>query len=311
MQNFNAALERKVDERTQELGRTNEELQTSLRHLEKAYQDLQRSQESLLRAEKMAALGRLTAGVAHEINTPLGASLTSLKLLQDLVDEYQSSIDDPAVNLNDHRDIATEMNRLVHSTQQWVQKAAAHIRSLKTHVGSPQQGESRSFSVMRVIDDTRMLLSHRLRLSQCTLTVSCASSNPTLSGDPGKLGQVLTNLIVNAIDAYDDLKCGGGEIHVRVSENDDTLEIRVRDQGNGIPQEQQEQIFDEFFSTKPWGEGTGLGLSLVRTIITDFFNGSLSVHSQLGEGSEFCLRIPRKHFGTTQQQLEADPTLQT
>jgi C4-dicarboxylate-specific signal transduction histidine kinase len=91
IQDFNLALEHKVEERTQELARANEELHTSLQQLEQAYPDVQRSQENLLRAEKMAALGRMTAGIAHEMNTPLGASLTSLKLLQELVDEYLTS----------------------------------------------------------------------------------------------------------------------------------------------------------------------------------------------------------------------------
>lgn len=311
IQDFNAALERKVDERTQQLGRANEELQLSLRQLEQAYREVQHSQENLLRAEKMAALGRLTAGIAHEMNTPLGASLTSLKLLQELVEEYQSSLGDPSVNLGDHQDIAAEMNRLVHATQQWVEKAAVHIRSLRTHTRDLQNGESRPFSLMQVIDDTGMLLSHRLRLSQCSLIVSCTAANPILSGDPGKLGQVFTNLIVNAIDAYHGQKDGKGEIFVEVSESNGMLEIRVRDHGSGIPQEHIERIFEEFFSTKPLGEGTGLGLSIARDIVMNFFGGSLSVSSQPGRGSEFCLRIPRKHLEAAQHKTEAKQTRHT
>lgn len=295
IQAFSADLERKVDERTQELAQTNEELQTSLRQLEQAYRDLQRSQDNLLRAEKMAALGRLTAGIAHEMNTPLGASLTSLKLLQELIDEYQASIDDPSVNAADHFDIAAEMDRLVRATQQWVEKAASHIRSLKTHTRDLQRGEARPFSVLQVIDDTGLLLSHRLRLSQCSLIVSCTATNPILYGDPGKLGQVLTNLIVNAIDAYHDAKADNGEIFVHVSEQNGTLEIRVRDHGNGIPQAHLEQIFEEFFSTKPLGEGTGLGLPIARTIITNFFGGVLSASSTPGQGSEFLIQLPREN----------------
>lgn len=306
IQEFNTALEQKVDERTQELARTNEELQASLRRLEQAYRDLQQSQENLTRAEKMAALGRLAAGIAHEMNTPLGASLTSLKLLQDLVEEYQSSIEDPVVEVADHHDIAAEMDRLVRATQQWVEKASAHIRSLRTHTRDLQQGESRPFSVMQVIEDTGLLLSHRLRLSQCSLIVSCSAANPILYGDPSKLGQVLTNLIVNAIDAYLATKGAGGEITVQVSEENSSLEIRVRDHGSGIPADHLERIFEEFFSTKPLGEGTGLGLSLARNIVTDFFGGAISVRSELGHGSEFLLQLPR--FNATEIEQGADLT---
>lgn len=305
IQEFNVALEQKVGERTQELAFTNEELQASLQRLEQAYRDLQRSQENLSRAEKMAALGRLAAGIAHEMNTPLGASLTSLKLLQDLVEEYQASIEDPAVETADHHDIAAEMDRLVRATQQWVEKAAAHIRSLKAHTRDLQPGEARPFSVMQVIEDTGVLLSHRLRLSQCSLQVSCVAANPVLYGDPGKLGQVLTNLIVNAIDAYHGTNEAGGEITVEVSEASGFLEIRVRDHGSGIPNDHLERIFEEFFSTKPLGEGTGLGLSLARNILTNFFGGSISVRSEFGHGSEFLLQLPRLNPTEAHQSQES------
>lgn len=116
LQNLNANLEQNVDERTRELAHANAELNASLTQLEQAYHDLQRSHEHLLQAERMAALGRLTANIAHEINTPLGASLTSLKLLRDLVEEYQTSIDNVGVTPQDHQDIAAKMHQLVYVT---------------------------------------------------------------------------------------------------------------------------------------------------------------------------------------------------
>jgi C4-dicarboxylate-specific signal transduction histidine kinase len=291
IQTLNAALEKKVEDRTQELAHTNEELRLSLEQLEQAYRQLQRSQESLFRVEKMAALGRLTAGIAHEMNTPLGASLTSLKLLQELVEEYSSSVEDPAVNTQDHREIAADMQHLVSITQQWLEKAAAHIRGLKLHTRDLQGGEEQTFSVLKVIEDTKSLLAHRLRLAQCTLVVSCTATDPVVHGDPSKLGQVLTNLIINAIDAYKDL--AGGEIHVEVAEAGSQLEICVRDHGCGIPHENIERIFEEFFSTKPIGEGTGLGLSIARDVVTNFFGGAISAESTPGRESVFTLRLPR------------------
>jgi signal transduction histidine kinase len=295
IQTLNAGLEEKVGERTRELAYTNEELQSSLRQLEQAYRELQRSQEHLQRAEKMAALGRLTAGIAHEMNTPLGASLTSLKLLSDLVEEYLASIEDSSVEAGDHQEIATDMQKLVRATQQWVEKATAHIRSLKAHTRDWRRGEEQMFSVLRVVEDTGMLLAHRLRLSQCSLLVSCTTAQPLLHGDPGKLGQVLTNLIINAIDAYKGTD--GGEVRVDVLESAASLEIRVRDHGCGIPSENMGRIFEEFFSTKALGEGTGLGLSIARDIVTTFFGGTIAVESAPGQGSEFILRLPQENKG--------------
>jgi signal transduction histidine kinase len=157
---------------------------------------------------------------------------------------------------------------------------------------------------MQVIEDTGLLLSHRLRLSQCSLIVSSTAANPTLYGDPGKLGQVLTNLIVNAIDAYHGTNSAGGEIIVQVSEAGGALEVRVRDYGSGIPADHLERIFEEFFSTKPLGEGTGLGLPLARSIVTNFFGGTISVHSELGHGSEFLLQLPRLNPTEAEQRTE-------
>ena len=303
---LNTSLEQKVKERTKALAHTNTELQLSLTRLEQAYRDLEHSQENLLRAEKMAALGRLTAGIAHEMNTPLGASLTSIKLVQELVEEYKESIGDPEVGAHDHQEIAAEMDKLVRTTQQWMEKAASHIRSLKLHTRDLQRGEERAFSVLQIIEDTRLLLSHRFRLSQCVLSVSCHSPDPVLYGDPGKLGQVLTNLIVNAIDAYKDVERETKEICLEVREDEHMLDIRVSDQGCGIPRENMDKIFEEFFSTKQLGEGTGLGLPIAKNIVTNFFNGTISVESVPGQGSEFLLRFPRLKKEVQQQPVVAN-----
>ena len=293
IQSLNAVLEQRVEQRTAELSRTNHELHSSIRRLEQAYSDLQRSQQDLSRAEKMATLGRLAAGVAHEMNTPLGASMTSLKLLQDLVDEYTSSVEDLDVSTTDHREIAFEMSTLVGATRDWLRKAAAHIGSLKLHTRALQNVEVKSFPVLQIIEDVGLLLSHRLRLSQSRLVVECSSENPRLHGDPGKLGQALTNLLSNAIDANREAARPNPEIRVRVQEDGDTMVIQVEDQGPGIPPEDIPRIFDEFFSTKPFGEGTGLGLSIARDIISNFFNGAIAVESTPGKSAIFTVRMPR------------------
>lgn len=291
---LNVGLERKVEERTAALARVNLELSDSLAQLKQAYVDLERSQDNLVRAEKMAALGRLAAGIAHEMNTPLGASLTSLKLLQDLVTEYDTALEDPEVTKHDHHDIATEMGQTVRATREWVEKASSHIRSLKLHTRDLQRGQEEEFSVVRVVEDTTLLLAHRLRLSRCRIIPTYLSST-TLHGDPSKLGQVLTNLITNAIDAYHAAAKEEGDIRVEITGDESRVAIRVSDQGCGIAQEHLDKIFDELFTTKPMGEGTGLGLSIARDIITNFFGGTIRVDSQSGRGSSFMVEIPRHH----------------
>ncbi len=302
---LNAGLEKKVELRTQELADANTRLSSSLSQLEQAYRDLEHSQGSLVRAEKMAALGRLTAGIAHEMNTPLGASLNSLRLLQELVDEYTSSIGDPEVNDDDHRSIATEMRDTLKSTRDWVEKASAHIRTLKSHTRTHDHGQEVEFSILQAIEDTAMLVSHRLRLSGCTLTTACTVPDLVLKGDPGKLGQVLANLVVNSIDAYTATGKSGGGIHIGVTSDADMLELQVTDSAGGIPPEHQAKIFDELFTTKPVGKGTGLGLSISRDLITNFFGGTMHVESTVGQGSTFTLRLPRQRM-----MLLSQPTMQ-
>jgi signal transduction histidine kinase len=293
IQTLNAVLEERVSQRTEELSNSNLGLQASVVQLEQAYSDLQRSQEDLSRAEKMATLGRLAAGIAHEMNTPLGASMTSLKLLQELVDEYSASAADPMVTASDHREIAIEMRTLVGSTRDWLRKAAAHIGSLKVHTRALQTEDPKVFPVLQIVEDVRLLLSHRLRLSQSHVQIESSTENPMLFGDPGKLGQVLTNLLSNAIDANRDAARSNGEIRIKVREEKRCLVISVQDQGPGISPDDMTKIFDEFYSTKPTGEGTGLGLSIARDIISNYFKGTISVSSVDGEGSTFTLELPR------------------
>jgi two-component system NtrC family sensor kinase len=258
------------------------------------------SPAQLRQAEQMAAFGRLAAGMAHEMNTPLGASMTSLKLLHDLVEEYKAATADPDFSAGDHRQLAREMDDFVSATRTWVEKAATHIRSLKLYTAAVQRSEDSHFSVLQTIEDVRLLLSHRFRLSLTKLMVTCSASDPMLYGDAGKLGQVLTNLISNAIDAHKLAGRRDGEIRVEVRDDGDLLEIRVIDQGCGISPEHIDRIFDEFFSTKAFGEGTGLGLSIARNIISRFFEGTIQVQSTLGQGSVFSIRLPSRSPGNPQ-----------
>jgi len=304
IEELNVDLEHKVERRTSELATTNQELARSLGELERAYHDLQRSQENLLRAEKMAALGRLTAGIAHEVNTPLGASLNTLKTMDELVREYMGAIGDPTVNEDDHREMAAELQDLVHNVSKWTGKAAGYIRSIKAHTRTVEHAEERSFAVAQLIEDTHLLLSHRLRLSCCTVQVVCPP-DVTLYGDPGKLGQVLTNLITNAIDAYEDPVVGEGVIAIEVVPADGCVEISVEDRGCGIAPENLLRVFEELFTTKPPGKGTGLGLSIARDIIADF-EGRISVTSSPGAGSRFVLWLPRRDARIVERRSDGD-----
>jgi two-component system NtrC family sensor kinase len=224
----------------------------------------------------------------------MSASMTNLKLLSDLVDAYRAAADDTAIDANDHREIARDMSRLVGATRDWLNKAGAHIRSLKLHTRALQTREEQSFPVLDVIEDVRLLLTHRLRESQSSLSVQSAAAEPRLYGDPAKLGQVLSNLVSNAIDANRAAGRADASVEIAVRDEADEVVVRVRDHGPGIPVEHLPHIFDDFYSTKMLGEGTGLGLPIARDIVSNFFRGTIAVDSTSADGSVFTLRLPRR-----------------
>src|SRR5262249_40085503 len=154
----------------------------------------------------------------------------ALQMITDLVGEYRDSIGDASVTEADHRELAGELHESVENVAKWTAKAAGYIRSIKAHTRNLDAVQERAFDLPQLIEDTRLLLSHRLRLSSCSVTIDCPQSL-TSYGDPGKLGQVLTNLITNAIDAYEDHGTADGRIAVEVRTTEDEVMIAVQDSG--------------------------------------------------------------------------------
>ncbi len=262
------------------------------RELENAYRTLQENQEKLLVVEKMASLGRLTAGIAHEMNTPLAAVRAALAELEKLDVEYQDSIGDSEVSADDHRAIAQEMQHSIQLAQNAAERAAGFVRGIKSQTRDLASTERRRFNAVTVIEEVLLLLRHALREKNCTATFAPAIENLEMFGSPGRLAQVVTNLVTNAIDASAD--GGGGPIAVRLVPYDHGIELQTSDQGCGIPPENLSKIFDPMFTTKPFGEGTGLGLALVHDIITGEFGGTVQVTSQVGQGTTFTVRFPQR-----------------
>lgn len=306
LQEMNARLEQQVHERTAavdaataelnrsnaELNHSNVELNRSLVELRHAYQQLEQSQASLLRADRLATLGRLTAGIAHEMNTPLSAALNSLKVLADLGQEYVAAIDDSQVLPADHREIAGEIVSTVQAATEWTQKAIAFIRSVKAHQREGGVTTTERFPVSTVVAETQALLVHRLRVAACRIDFEEEPEQVSVVGNPARLAQVLVNLVANAVDAYEEAGISGGRIEVHVQHADGTVKLDVRDWAGGIPPHVLPHIFDELFTTKAAGRGTGLGLWIARNIIGESFRGKLDVFTTRGVGSCFTATFP-------------------
>jgi signal transduction histidine kinase len=292
LEELNTNLERKVHERTAALHESNAELNRSVEKLRQAYDKLEHSQASLLRTERLATLGRLTAGIAHEMNTPLSAVLNALKILKDLGDEYTSSVDDPGVLPEDHREIAAEITETAQAAANWAQKAAAYISSVKAHGRETRPVVRHRIVVGNVVAEARALLSHRLRVAAYQIDFEDEPQAVSLTGDPSRLSQVLLNLCTNAVDAYEDNGVTGARILVRAAHAGNTVQISVEDWAGGIPPAVRPHIFDELYTTKGPGRGTGLGLWIARNLVEQEFGGTLTVETVDGVGSRFTAMFP-------------------
>ncbi|HSD37840.1 MAG TPA: substrate-binding domain-containing protein [Rhodocyclaceae bacterium] len=253
------------------------------------------NREKLMLAEKMASLGRLTAGIAHEMNTPLAAVRSAVMELESLVTEYRDSIGDASVNDDDHREIATEMSKAISLASGAAERAAGFVRGVKSQTRDLSSQQQVDFSVVATIQDAILLLGHTLREKNCRVELHKSADELQVHGSPGRLAQVITNLITNAVDASAATiaRQGGAKIDINLELEDQFVVMRVKDQGSGIPPEVLPRIFEPMFSTKKFGDGTGLGLTIVNDIVTGDFKGSINIDSTLGAGTTFIVRLAR------------------
>jgi signal transduction histidine kinase/DNA-binding LacI/PurR family transcriptional regulator len=265
------------------------EVSARTKELEAALTTLEKNQRQLVLSEKMASLGKLTAGIAHEMNTPLSAMRSSLEEMRRLTEEYRESIGDTEVGPDDHQEIAKEMARAVDIAIRAGDKASGFVRSIKSQTRDMGAKDKQIFDCVRVVEEAILILSHALRASRCETKLEIVTGPVTVLGIPDRLAQVVTNLVTNAIDA---MEPAGGIINVVVDVVDGETRISVRDTGSGISPEHISKIFDPLFTTKPVGKGTGLGLTIIHDIVHGDFGGRIEVDSAIGKGTTFTVRLP-------------------
>lgn len=287
LEELNRGLEQQVELRTSELAEANEGLRASLARLNETYAQLEQNQTSLVRADRLATLGRLAAGIAHEVNTPLGAVLNSLDVLRGLGQEYRESIADDEVTPADHREIANELLQNIENAETWAQRAASYIGRVKSHGRDPGQSEICTFTIGDAVSEIEGLLNHRLRAAGCRIQVDAETKSTSLRGDPSRLAHVLMNIVDNAIGAYEEQEDPDGRIEIWARRDDGCVSLAVRDRAGGIPWDVAGHIFDELFTTKERGKGTGLGLWIARNVVERSYRGSLELLPVDGPGT--CL----------------------
>lgn len=284
LEHLRANLEERVIERTKELANAAEELT-------RAY-DAQRAQyELLVRTEKMAAVGRLTAGIAHELASPLQAILGGLEDTDALRCEYEASIDDPSVTPNDHAEIASEMREALDLIRMGAQRCVRYVASIRAHTRDPGPRAVERFNAASVAVEAVELLAHAARTADVRVVVEHDDEFVEIEAVPSRFHQVVTNLVQNAIDASAEAR-RGGVVSVRIARDRADLVLSIADDGRGIHPDVAPKIFEPMFTTKPYGKGTGLGLSIVRDIVTDELRGTVEARNQPEGGAAFIVRAP-------------------
>ncbi len=257
----------------------------------RAEQALRQAQQDLIQAEKMASLGSLVAGVAHEINTPLGNTLTASSHLYDKVIELSAMLNENRLRRSDlvaFVSLLTETTRLMVTN---CERAAELVQSFKQVAVDQTSGERRRFDLKGYIDEVLLSLRPRLRKTGHRITVACPA-NLEIDGYPGALSQLLTNFLLNSLmHAYDPGEAGHLSIRVQLLD-DGLVELAYADDGKGIPQELLGRIYDPFFTTRRGSGGSGLGLHIAYNLVTGTLRGQISVESEPGDGTCFTVRFP-------------------
>ena len=266
--------------------------------IQKALTMLEDTQNQLIQKEKMASLGELTSGIAHEIQNPLNFVNNFSEVSKELLDEMKTELE--TGNTEDAKGIADDVIQNLEKINHHGKRADAIVKSMLQHSRS-SSGKKEPTDINSLADEYLRLAYHGLRAKDKTFN---AKFETGFDNNIGKIniisqdiGRVLVNLINNAFYAVSERKkqeTNGYEptVEVLTQKIDDKIEIKVKDNGNGIPKKVLDKIFQPFFTTKPTGQGTGLGLSLAYDIITKGHGGELKVETREGEGSEFIIQLP-------------------
>jgi signal transduction histidine kinase len=280
---LNARLADEVSERTAALEHKNAELNRSLAELQRTCRQLEQHHAGLLRSDRMATLGRLTAGFAHEINTPLIGVMNTLEVIGDLGRAYAAAIDNPAVGPAEHHGIARELIAAAQSASTWSSQAVACIRTVQSHGSQACGAAPQRFAIRDVAEEARGLMAHRLRTAGCRVELAEDSPGLKLVGDRSQFGQILVNLITNAVDAYEARGIANSRITVHAARGAaGGVRLRVTDWAGGIPTAILPRIFEELDTTTSAARGSGLGLWIARSLVERGFGGTLDVLTSHG-----------------------------
>lgn len=287
-----------LEETIEELEQKRKAIEETNNALTKSLQELKAAQAQLIHSEKMASLGELTAGIAHEIQNPLNFVNNFSEVSKELIDEMKQEI--KKANYEEVTAIADDISANLEKILHHGKRADGIVKGMLQHSRS-NNGVKEPTNINALADEYLRLAYHGLRAKDKSFNAAMKTDFDETIGNinvvPQDIGRVILNLITNAFYVVTERKKGmddGYEPTVSVSTKKigSNVEIRVSDNGNGIPKEVLGKIFQPFFTTKPTGQGTGLGLSMSYDIVTNGHGGELQVKTREGDGAEFIIILP-------------------
>jgi signal transduction histidine kinase len=288
-----------LEETIQELEQKRKAVEESKEALEKSLEELKAAQQQLIQAEKMASLGELTAGIAHEIQNPLNFVNNFSELNKELTEELKEEL--ALGNWQSAKELADMIRENEEKINHHGKRADGIVKGMLQH-SRTSSGQKEQTDINALCDEYLRLAYHGLRARDKSFNADFKTDFEPNAGlvqlVPQDIGRVILNLINNAFYAVNERKKKETEhytptVTVSTRKNGNSVEIRVQDNGTGIPQKAVDKIFQPFFTTKPTGEGTGLGLSLSYDIVTKGHGGELKVETEEGKGTCFVVVLPR------------------
>jgi signal transduction histidine kinase len=260
------------------LTQTNKELKSSIFELNKA-------QDRLLDAEKMAVLGKLSAEVYHEINTPIGVSITSTSYLADLLVEMKNDIDNQKLSKRSLDDFTKNADQSLQLLLNNLNRASDLITSYKQVAVDQTSNKTRKVNIAKYLDEIIQSLHPKIKKTKHTINVNCPD-NIEVYCHPGAISQIFTNLIINSLlHGFEGVSQGIITINAELKAQ--RLHLNYQDNGVGVPQGKLSLLFDPFYTTKSGTGGTGLGTHIINELVTDTLNGSITAHSEEGQGLSY------------------------
>lgn len=258
--------------------------------LEQTLRELRAAQARLVESEKLASLGKSMAGIAHEVNTPVGIAITSVSSLAGELDALNRAVKDRSLTEDQLGDFLSTVDQVTSLSSDSLDRAAKLLQSVKQVATDQSNDDVRSIELQDYLSLVLDSIKPKFFASKRKVHLQCPAEL-SFECQPGALSQVVTNLIINAlVHAYEE--GDEGDVYLRVEQHTKELVIVCEDHGKGIPEDLQDKIFEPFFTTKAGEGGSGIGLDLVKALVTEKLGGSIELKSKPSEGTQFWVHVP-------------------